>query len=478
MNNRRLEIWILLADLVWILLAYWGAGLLRYRTIWDPDQRTGIHALLPFVAATCLTWIALSMFTQMDGFRGGWRLSAALSHLFIGICFIVGVLAVIGYFSRTYVSRLALTFFIALLAAGFVGLRCATRSLLRLRYDEGHVWRVLILGSGRIAREVASKIEQHPEMLCKVVGFLFPTRNAEGRAGALSNGVSSQLSTLDIFGLLRSSRINEIVIALPHPLTPESRTLINRARDLGIEISVVPQSYELYAFRPKFLSLDGLPLLKLREPGLHRRYVVLKRTLDIAVSMVLLVPSFVLLSPVVIFLLLKKGAAFRWEVRCGQYGVSFRMLRLNVQRPVANGSRFERLLERFSITELPQLWNVFRGQMSLVGPRPEPPALSSQYSEWQQRRLRVTPGMTGLAQIHGLREFSSVEQKTRFDLQYAMAPYLLWDISLLLQTVWILARRLVVTHRARDLFDLNWKFKGYPGPGALSDAHRPQPSTD
>jgi lipopolysaccharide/colanic/teichoic acid biosynthesis glycosyltransferase len=478
MNNRRLEIWILLADLVWILLAYWGADLLRYGTTWDPDERIGIHALVPFVAATCLTWIALSIFMQLDGFRGGWRLSAALSHLFIGICFIVGVLAVIGYFSRTYVSRLALTFFIALLAAGFVGLRCATRSLLRLRYDEGHVWRVLILGSGRIAREVASKIEQHPEMLCKVVGLLFPTQTSDWIGGSRLNAVSSQLSTLDIFGLLRSSRVNEIVVALPQLLTPEIHTLINRARDMGIETSVVPQSYELYAFRPKFLSLDGLPLLKLREPGLRRRYVVLKRALDIAVSMALLLPAFVLLSPVVIFFLLKKRTAFRWETRCGQYGVSFRMLRLNVQRPVANGSRFERLLERFSITELPQLWNVFRGQMSLVGPRPESPALCSQYSEWQQRRLRVMPGMTGLAQVHGQREFSSVEQKTRFDLQYVMAPYLLWDISLLLQTVWTLVRRLVVAPRARDRFDLDWKFKRDPAAGALPHAHRPQPSTD
>jgi lipopolysaccharide/colanic/teichoic acid biosynthesis glycosyltransferase len=116
--------------------------------------------------------------------------------------------------------------------------------------------------------------------------------------------------------------------------------------------------------------------------------------------------------------------------------------------------------------------------MSLVGPRPESPALSSQYSEWQQRRLRVMPGMTGLAQVQGLREFSSVEQKTRFDLQYAMAPYLLWDISLLLQTIWALARRMSVPPRAQDLFDLDWKLKGDSIRIGLHHAHRPQPSTD
>src|SRR5581483_12426365 len=112
--------------------------------------------------------------------------------------------------------------------------------------------------------------------------------------------------------------------------------------------------------------------------------------------------------------------------------------RLNVERPVLTGSRFEKLLDHLSITELPQLWNVIKGQMSLVGPRPEPPALIARYSEWQQRRLRVKPGMTGLAQVHGLREYSSSEQKTRFDLQYVVDPYLLWDVSLLLQTIWTL----------------------------------------
>ena len=479
MNNRRLEIWILIADLAWIALGFLGSDLLRYGTTWSPDERIAIHALLPFMIATSLTWIALSICMQMDGFRGGWRLSAVLSHLFIGMCCTIAVLSVIGYFSRTYVSRLALTYFITLLATGFVGVRCSARALLRLRHDDGDVWRVIILGSGRIAQEVATKIEQHPEMLCKVVGLLFPNQNAEELAGAkFSHAQGSQLSTLDIFDLLRSSRVNEIIVALPHRLTPEIRTLIGRARDMGIETSLVPQSYELYASKPKLISLDGLPLLKLREPGLRWRYVVLKRALDAGLAAVLVIPSFLLLLPIATILLVKKGSGFRWEQRSGQYGTTFRMLRLNVERPVINGSTFERMLERLSITELPQLWNVLRGQMSLVGPRPESPVLSSQYSEWQQRRLRVMPGMTGLAQVHGLREFSSVEQKTRFDLQYVMDPYLLWDISLLLQTVWTLVCRLFLSARTYEVFGLDRRASGQTKGGVLSHAHRTQSSAD
>jgi lipopolysaccharide/colanic/teichoic acid biosynthesis glycosyltransferase len=150
------------------------------------------------------------------------------------------------------------------------------------------------------------------------------------------------------------------------------------------------------------------------------------------------------------------------------------MLRLNVDRPVRSHSSFERFLDRMSITELPQLWNVLRGHMSLVGPRPDPVVRTSQYSGWQQRRLKVKPGMTGLAQVHGLREYSSSEQKTRFDLEYVLNPYLLWDVSLLLQTLWTLSTRMFMAPKP-GAYELNWKSEAGD---ILADAHRTQSGAD
>ncbi len=483
MNTRKLEVWILIADLAWIVVAFFVADWLRFGLTWTPEERTAIGALLPFLAATGLAWTVLSLFTAMDGFRGGWRLSAVLSQLLFGTCCVLTLLLGIGYFSRSYVSRLALTYFIVLLGGGFVGVRCGARTLLRLRHEEGDVWRVVILGSGRVAQEVAAKIEQHPEMLCRVVGMLFPNQSAEELAANFTTQQKSQLSTLGIFDLLRNVRVDEIIVALEHPLTPEIRTMISRARDMGILTSLVPQSYELYASKPRLISLDGLPLLQLHEPGLRRHYVALKSALDFGGAVLLLIPSSLLLAPVAAILFFKKGAGFRCESRSGQYGVPFSMLRLNVERPVLNDSQFELLLEHLSITERPQLWNVLRGQMSLVGPRPESPVRSSQYSEWQQRRLRVKPGMTGLAQVHGLREDSSSEQKTRFDLQYVMQPYLLWDISLLLQTIWTLILRVASPPARRklatvDVVTLDMERPGQAAPKFVANAHRTQSSAD
>jgi lipopolysaccharide/colanic/teichoic acid biosynthesis glycosyltransferase len=150
---------------------------------------------------------------------------------------------------------------------------------------------------------------------------------------------------------------------------------------------------------------------------------------------------FPLLSLAALYVYSKKGKAFRAELRCGKDGIPFRMYRLNVERHANDPARYERLLVRWSLTELPQLWNVLRGDMTLVGPRPESVERLKYYSEWQRQRLKVRGGVTGLAQVHGLREQHSSEDKTRFDLQYIFnwSPFL--DLSLILQTVWTLLFR-------------------------------------
>src|SRR6266567_8283402 len=139
---------------------------------------------------------------------------------------------------------------------------------------------------------------------------------------------------------------------------------------------------------------------------------------------------------------MSKGKALQKERRCGKNGRPFGMYRLDVDRDAPNLSSYERFLARFSLTELPQLWNELRGEMSLVGPRPESPDRVKHYSTWQRERLSVTPGLTGLAQIHGLRERHSSEEKAHFDLQYILNWSLFLDFSLLIQTIWILFVRL------------------------------------
>jgi lipopolysaccharide/colanic/teichoic acid biosynthesis glycosyltransferase len=148
-------------------------------------------------------------------------------------------------------------------------------------------------------------------------------------------------------------------------------------------------------------------------------------------------------------LFVRRGEAFKSEERCGKNGKPFRMYRFNIDREHADRLLgLERLFAQLSLTELPQLWNVLAGDMSLVGPRPESPDRVRHYSDWQRQRLTICPGLTGLAQVYGLRDQHSSEEKARFDIQYIYDWSPLLDLSLLLQTAWTVAVRLLHSDRA------------------------------
>ncbi|MFZ0816719.1 MAG: sugar transferase, partial [Candidatus Sulfotelmatobacter sp.] len=344
---------------------------------------------------------------------------------------------------------------------------------------------VVIVGNGQVARELSSKIERHPEMLCKVVGTLYPQDASAnlGSSTASSRGCTT-LFTLKVVDLLRSQHVDELILALQKPSWPELLNLIGRCREQGINVSLVPEPYELYLSQPDLLDLSGLPLLRLRESSTSSMFFQWKRIVDLVVTSALAVAAAPFLLIAVAVLHYKKGNALRWEPRAGQNAVPFNMLRLNVDRHATNLPPLEKLLQQLSFTELPQLWNVLRGEMSLVGPRPESPDRVRHYSEWERQRLSVKPGITGLAQVHGLREQHSSQEKTRFDLQYLLKPSPLTDLSLLLQTSWTLLIRMFHHPQmgsAERLIPVNKTVADFRFPSveeALQHAHRSQPSAD
>ena len=443
MNQQKLSVAVLIADLAWSVVAMLVALVLRYGVHWKSlDQDSALH-LVPFLAAGWLIWALFSLLLPIDGFRGGWRLSALVSQLMLAVSALMLTLLSGAYLFRRYVSRLALVEFGLLLFAGFVLLRVAFYLLLRARLKNGGGRRIVILGSGRRARELARKLERHPEMLCQVVGLLAPDDGTSDprSSGAGFEPATRSTTTLGVVELLSAQRTDEVILVLDECASPGLLNLAALCRDRGIRVSLVPQFYELYLSRFHLTDLDGLPVLQLARPGLSVPALVGKRMLDLALGTLLSLGSIPILLPLALALRCLKRKAFRWETRCGFQGKPFAMLRLNIDRPLRNGSRFEAILGEFSLTELPQLWNVLRGEMSLVGPRPESRDRVCRYSDWQQRRLAVKPGMTGLAQVQGLREHHSSEEKARFDLQYLLYCSLWTDLSLLLQTVWTLAMR-------------------------------------
>jgi lipopolysaccharide/colanic/teichoic acid biosynthesis glycosyltransferase len=443
MTIRNIRYSILVADVLWVLGAL-GLGIgLRY---------TGASGAVDFAAhyqtyklmilAAVVTWTLLYFEMNLDGFKGGWHFPAILSKVMVAVSLLMVVVFSFAFLTKHFYSRLVLLYFAIFFLLGLVSVRCLVRFLLTSQLRNTADCRCVILGHGPIARELASKIVAHPEIPFHVVGFLFPgeSETSNGFASSLEPPFTS-VKTLQVLELLARQQVQNLIVAMPQPDGAEVRKLIAECRKASVQVYVVPQLYDLYLSKVKLLEIDGLPLFSLQKRNSPAGSLALKRTMDFVASLgiLLLVSPVFAVAAFVVYS--RKGRAFRTELRCGKDGIPFRMYRLNVQRHATSPERYARLFVRWSLTELPQLWNVLRGDMSLVGPRPESPERVKNYSDWQRQRLNVRAGVTGLAQVHGLREQHSSEDKARFDLQYIVnwSPFL--DLSLILQTVWTLLFR-------------------------------------
>ena len=292
-------------------------------------------------------------------------------------------------------------------------------------------------------------------MLLEVVGLIYPANSDSLNGLTTRDQELISLQSLNVRAFLQQKNVAELIVVMPQPTGVEVEQVISKCREAGMVVRLVPQWYELYVSEAQMIEVDGVPLISLEERDVSAIALGLKRTVDLIGGIVLALLS----SPVLLMAavsLKRHGGAFREELRCGKAGVAFRMFRLNVDRENPGPSALQRLLARLSLTELPQLWNVLRGEMSLVGPRPESPERVRHYSDWQRQRLSVAPGLTGLAQVHGLREQHSSEEKARFDLEYIFHWSLFLDFSLILQTAWTLVVRLLkpLTNNAKPVVEV------------------------
>jgi lipopolysaccharide/colanic/teichoic acid biosynthesis glycosyltransferase len=476
MKKQRLRYWILGADLMWALVAMVLAYVLRFGFNWYGPTDGSFLSFVPLLLVALGLWALIFSWMHLDGFHRGWHPPAVFSQIFLAVGLLMAGVFASGFLARVYVSRLTFTYFGIALFAGFLTIRYLVHAALGSKYLTRAARRVLIVGNGPVAREMAAKIERHPEVLCQVVGFLYSADSSFDSRMRGNPGEAKTVQTLEVIDLLRERRIDEVIIALSKPGSQEVVSLSARCREAGVTVNVVPYPYELYLSEPQLLDIGGLPVLQLREANADFSNAAWKLGLDIILGSVLLVLSLPMILIGAIALLRKRGGPLRGELRCGQLGKPFRMWRLNSDRDGKGLGRWEVILQQLSVTELPQLWNILRGEMSLVGPRPEPPERVKHYSDWQRQRLKVRPGMTGLAQVHGLREEHSSEEKARFDLQYMLHPSLFLDISLLMQTLLTLLGRMFrlpklgseTPHKSTDRFL----------EGSLTSAHSAQPSAD
>lgn len=308
--------------------------------------------------------------------------------------------------------------------------------------------RVLIVGAGEVGRLVLQKIKQAPHLGYGVVGFVDDETDLESLQGVPVVG-----KTDDLPDLVRTEGVNEVIIAMPEATHHEILKIVSKCDRGKVSIKVFPDVFQIMATEVSIDDLGGLPLLLVRDIALRGWRLTVKRAVDLmgsGVALVFLSPIMMLVA--VLIKLDSAGPVFYSQERMGLDGNPFMMLKFRSMRtdaesitgPVwatANDLRRTRLggfMRRFSVDELPQLVNVLLGEMSLVGPRPERPVFVEQFKERIPRymdRHREKAGMTGWAQVNGLRGDTSIEERTKYDLWYTENWSLALDMRIMVRTL-------------------------------------------
>ncbi len=307
--------------------------------------------------------------------------------------------------------------------------------------------RVLVVGAGPVAQDLIARIQRRPWLGYELVGVVDDTPGRERARGVPVVGGTEALGRL-----VDSLDADEVMIALPDASHAQLMDLVSDCQREGLSIKVFPDVFQILASEVRIGDLDGLPLLTVRDVALRGWRLTVKRLVDIVAS----AAALVVLSPLLISLalLLKletKGPAFYLQERMGLDGRSFPVLKLRSMRPGAEKgtgpvwavredprtTRLGRLLRRTNVDELPQFINVLLGHMSLVGPRPERPQFVAGFRQMIPRymeRHRMKAGITGWAQVNGLRGDTSIEERTKYDLYYIENWSLLFDFKILALT--------------------------------------------
>jgi exopolysaccharide biosynthesis polyprenyl glycosylphosphotransferase len=314
--------------------------------------------------------------------------------------------------------------------------------------------RILIVGTGDVGRMIYQKIRQMPGLGYSVVGFV----DGEAMVGQQIMGVPVLGVVDDIPDLIQEHEIGEVIIGRQELTHQEALAIMSRCERGQVGVKIFPDLFQIIATELSIGDLGGLPLLSVRDVALRGWKLTLKRGVDLVGSVV----GLVILSPLLVLISLmvkldSPGPVFYAQERMGLdakpfWCLKFRSMRTDAEKDgpgwTTEGdprvTRLGRFIRRFSIDELPQLINVVLGEMSLVGPRPEQPIYVEQFRRNIPRymdRHREKAGLTGWAQVNGLRGDTSIAERTKYDLWY-IENWSLWlDFKILLRTVIRVVRR-------------------------------------
>ncbi len=454
-------------DGVLLALAFWLAYLLRYR--WEFGGDVPAFFVQPFQAFLGRAGLFVVVTLLILGVRGLYRLPRWTSFLdeasiiASGVTTGMAVVILYSFLSRFTPSRLIFIYAWILAIVFLVTQRLIGRWIRAWLWSrERMVDRVVIIGSGPAACRIMQYLYTHPQLGYRVLGYIDVEPPAEPLVLATERGVVQppHLGTLDqAVDLFQKIQVDEVIVALPPAHHDRVLQIVEQCRELDIAFSLVPDLFELALDRVQISEVAGLPLIGIKESRLQGWNWWIKRTMDIVIAATVLVLAAPLMLLIALAIKLDSpGPILFRQVRIGKGGKPFvlykfrsmvdgadkqqqALLRATGRSPLLfklrddpRVTRVGRFLRRTSLDELPQFWNVLKGEMSVVGPRPPVPEEVAAYQDWHLQRLLVTPGLTGLWQVNG-RSDLTFDEMVRLDLYYVenWSPWL--DLKVMLRTV-------------------------------------------
>ncbi len=411
---------------------------------WVPVTK-GMPELDTYAVAGCALGVMWTLAFRADGLydaRGARALEVwpLVRGTLVGTTLAVAV----SFFVRgTSYSRVVLPLTWLFGTCGVIVFRRAVTALVRRATTEAWT-RLAVVGATPLGVEVAMRIARHPMPGHAFLGVLVTDETPVPAHVPVLGHVA------DLASLAETHALNHLLVTLPALRDAHTDALLRVLHARGVDVEIVPDVSAWMPAQPVLTMLDGVPLIGLRESPLSGWRIALKRVVDLAVSSVLLVLAAPVLVCLALLVWMDAGRPVLYaQERIGRDLRPFTLYKFRTMREDAEGdgrprravrddprrTRLGRWLRRYSLDELPQLWNVLRGDMSLVGPRPERPAFVRELEDAIPeyfRRHRVKSGLTGWAQIHDLRGDAPFDERTRYDLYYVEN----WSLGLDLRIVW------------------------------------------
>jgi exopolysaccharide biosynthesis polyprenyl glycosylphosphotransferase len=311
--------------------------------------------------------------------------------------------------------------------------------------------RILVVGAGKMGREITEKLLAQGDHGFEVVGFLDDDPAKLGKSIA---GVPVIGTTLDVQTVVAAQRVDQLFVALPLEAHRKMMRVLQAVGSECVEVRLVPDILQYAAIKATLEDLDGTPVINLTQVPLEGWSSLVKRVVDVLLSSAALLALVPFLPFVALAIWIEdRGSIFYRQERMGLDGRPFQIWKFRSMRVNAEDStgpiwavegdprrtRFGSFLRRWSLDELPQLWNVLHGEMSLVGPRPERPSFVQEFKQHLPQymlRHRVKAGITGWAQVHGWRGNTSVRKRLEYDLYYVEN----WSLGLDFKILWMTLR--------------------------------------